>query len=172
MKMNILVLAIIVSIFMQTSCFQSHNSNGLKVKKIDGSYIQLMTSIANPAIIIFSSRNSCHDCYKKIKNSIDSFNKIKNTNVKVNIILQDHGNYQNRENYEYMIDLISPADVYFDIENNNCDDESLFKKYKVELTPCVLLINKDKTKYIDNEELFGSGDNNKIMKVFEEFYSE
>jgi hypothetical protein len=126
-------------------------ANSYQGQKIDDTVINI-TDEGKPAVIVFYSNYSCHDCFYYVRDAIeeiDSINKIVLIRCN-NSILQRREMMQGAKKifgkkWQFLFDIHKSQDIW---PPNNLK-EGLFGKYKVNITPSILLIySKDSVVFV------------------------
>lgn len=162
-------------IFSFNSC--SKSKDNIEVLTIRKKIVSL-DSLSRKIVLVFNHpAASCSDCFKEIHSIIARINQNQKDSIYTVLLFPyDKENIISTRFYSnHVKQLLFQDTTLYDkpIESNSSIFKTLlFNRYKVEKTPCVLLINGDNIKYISDEELFVNGSYNINLKVFEEFYSE
>lgn len=134
-----------------------------KVVTMNNDTLNLL-SLGTKQLNIFVQRYGCHTCYIHIDNVLKRVNRKYGKKFTVNLIVRCENNIISR-NYikDYILDIISPDNIFFDIHKEHNIDyqqevkEGLFGKYNVKYTPGLLLINGNSLKYHSYKDIFGKG---------------
>ena len=137
-----------LKIFFVLCCFvllsETTKAEELRVVTIKKDTLDLLeyAKDKNLFVILFSWGYSCFDCFRDIVNSLDSLHK-KDTNIKYVFLCRSDNSSLARRNTIETIDKIKTNQVvFFDI------DDTIFGRYKIDITPAVINIKDSKVSYI------------------------